>query len=177
MKKGMFFVLFVFAILSVSACGSAQFQNVADDNPITDQTCTVIVDRTQSLDEMIQAGRYSFVSDYFTAENFPVEQPQVEVEVTLHVITMNRVVTTNAILAEIDKRGLRPATLSELLAFGVKYPSAQRHFSVVAFGSIWSISGFRVVTFLSGDDDIRALNMDYFGGDWDEATRFLAVVK
>lgn len=38
--------------------------------------------------------------------------------------------------SELDRRGLRPATIEELLAFGAAYPDKQREFSIIALGSV-----------------------------------------
>lgn len=51
----------------------------------------------------------------------------------------------------LHERGLRPATLRELLTFGATYPERQRDFTIVALGSSWLEHGSRYVMLLWND--------------------------
>lgn len=90
----------------------------------------------------------------------------------------NRNIESDTALAELDKMGLRPATLPELLAFGAKYPDKQREFPIVALGSVWrDLCGDRVVAYLGCDSSKRDLYLDRLVYRWSAPFRFAAVRK
>ncbi|MEX2209727.1 MAG: hypothetical protein WD846_02450 [Patescibacteria group bacterium] len=136
---------------------------------------TVNYDRT--LVEMVEAGHYDYANDNITADNFPIEgSGSAECEGVL--VHLDRYASTTEVEAEIAKRGLRPATIEELLAFGEAYPEVQREFPVVELGSSWvDSSGDRLVAYLWSYSDGRDLRLDWYGRDWDSYDRFLAVRK
>lgn len=137
----------------------------------------VTVDYTQSLAEMIAAGKYDWINPDITADNFPISGND-QVEVNLELIHFNRTMESDDVLKELDKAGLRPATIAELLAFGIKYPEKQREFPVVALGSIWQgRGGDRDVPGLWSLSDVRSLSLSWFESRWDEDCRFAAARK
>ncbi len=83
---------------------------------------------------------------------------------------------TGEVLAEMKNRGLRPATLPELLAFGAQFPDEQRKYPIVALGSAWKyFEGCNFVPALVGQDNERRLSL-YFDDcftKWNSAYRFL----
>ena len=141
------------------------------------QEYPVTVDYSKTLAEMISAGHYNGGNDEITAENFPFDgEGTVEVEVQL--VHLNRVASTDEVLAHLEVNGLRPATLAELLAFGAANPDVQREFSVVALGSSWvSRLGARNVPYLYRRGAKRNLSLYGHGDQWNEICRFLAVRK
>ena len=78
---------------------------------------------------------------------------------------------------ELDKMGLRPGKIEELLAVGETYPDLQRQFSVIALGSVAEVSGNRHAVYLGWDGSERNLDLCCRGDDWDELCRFLALAK
>jgi hypothetical protein len=138
----------------------------------------VTVDYGKSLAEMISAGRYDWTNQDITAEHFPTEGKGT-VEVELQYVHLNRSATTAQVLAEMEKLGLRPATLPELLAFGAANPEEQRKYWIVALGSSWVDGDDRGVPVLSGDDARRSLNLGWDGpqSGWGGDRRFLAARK
>jgi len=88
------------------------------------------------MEEMIAAGQYDSYNRDINSENFPIKESG-SLEVNLEFVHLGRNATTDEVEAELDKHGLRPATLAELLAFGAKYPDVQREFPVIASGSVW----------------------------------------
>lgn len=80
-------------------------------------------------------------------------------------------------IAKLDKMGLRPGTVEELLAFGATFPDMQRKFPIVALGSSAELDGRRAVAYLFGGDSGRRLNLDCWGGAWVGRYRFLAFRK
>lgn len=138
----------------------------------------VSVNYALSLEEMVAAGRYNWKNDDITARHFSVKGEGV-VDVDIQLAHFDRVMDSSGeVIRELDKVGLRPAKIEELLAFGAKYPDVQRQFPVVALGSVWRrLVGYRVVPFLSRDGGGRYLSLDFFGDWWIECYRFAAVRK
>lgn len=136
-------------------------------------TFPLTVDYGQSLAEMVAAGMYSYASPDITAENFPVGSGEASVETIL--VQMERTTSDEEVLAEMGRRGLRPASMVELLAFGAQYPEIQRKFMVAAFGSVWEAG--RKVGCLSSSLGDRDLCLYWLSGDWYARDRFLAVRK
>lgn len=100
-------------------------------------------------------------------------------EVAFEYIHMDRKASTDEVLAEMDRKGLRPALYEELLGFAEKYPDEQRKFPIVALGSKTRVGGDRGVAFLCGFGDGRSLDLHWLGlgSDWRSDYRFLAVRK
>lgn len=137
----------------------------------------VTVDYAMTLPQMIAAGKYDWVNSDITQKNFPIE-PSGAVEVPLELVDFGRSVGSDEVLAEFDRRGLRAATLPELLALGAAYPDLQRQFPIVALGSVWQDrDGDRLVPVLGVDDDGRDLGLDWFEREWHDDYRFFAVRK
>ncbi len=149
-------------------------QNVGPTYPVT-------VNYDLSLAGMIKAGRYDWVNSDITENHFPENHFPVKGEgskdIALELIHFNMAILSKDALSELDERGLRPATIEELLAFGTKYPELQRQFPVLALGSIWRQLGDRHVPCLWSGSLERFLSLDWFEGRWDDYFRFLAVRK
>jgi len=96
----------------------------------------VTVDYDLSFDEMVASGKYGLVFPNITDEHFPI-RGEGKVERELILVHLDKVATTDGVLAELDRRGLRPAKVEELLALGVSRSKLQKEFSVVALGSCW----------------------------------------
>ena len=90
---------------------------------------------------------------------------------------------SDAVLRELDKRGLRAAELRELLAFGEKYPHVQREFSIAALGSKWlsmvnHLHHDYLTPVLHGGKSGRSLDLYHFDrAGWYSDSRFAAVAK
>lgn len=137
---------------------------------------SVVVDYTQSLAAMIKAGKYDWVNPDITEQHFPVKPGSKDVSIEL--VHFDRVMTSDEVLTELDRKGLRPATLPEVLAFGAKYPEKQREFPIVALGSVWrGWNGFRFVPYLWSDAGERGLSLDWLDRRWSGRYRFAAVRK
>lgn len=154
----------------VIAAGDGSATEAAPLYPIT-------VDYGMTLAEMIAAGRYDSQNSDINTQNFPITgEGQVDRE--LHLVHPNKVASTEEVLAKLDRLGLRPAKIEELLAFGAKYPNLQKKFPVVTLGSVWQHpSGGRHVAYLAGWYGERDLDLLWIGSDWDEYFRFAAVSK
>lgn len=91
-----------------------------------------------------------------------------------------RAAITKDLLAEMDKRGLRPAIYEELVAFSKRYPSEQRKYPIIALGSVFRrMGGYLNVPSLEEKKGYRYLCLCR---GWDDCwngndCRFLAVPK
>lgn len=138
----------------------------------------VIVDHELSRKDMIAAGKHDWVNEDITEKHFPRDKKEGKEKVDLELVYYNRVMTSEQVLSELKNRGYRPATLSELLAFGVAYPEKQREFPIVALGSVWLHPGSgRFVPCLFEWCDERCLSLGRYSGGWHGDYRFLAVRK
>jgi len=138
------------------------------------ESLTITVDYGLSLTEMIAQGRYDWTNRDITEECFPVKGIG-KVERGVELIHLGYDISSDDALKELTKRGLRPATIEELLAFGAKYPDLQRKFPIVGLGSSAHVSGFRYVPYLHGSVARRVLNLDWYDHGWYDGDRFLAV--
>lgn len=139
-------------------------------------TYPVTISFDLSLAEMIKVGKYNSVNSDITEKHFPVNGKGTN-EVVTELLHFNRYTESEDVFRELDRSGLRPATIEELLAFGAKYPEIQRQFPIVALGSIWRRLDARFVPCLWGFSGDRGLNLFWFGSRWYATCRFLAVRK
>lgn len=97
---------------------------------------SVTVDRGKSIEEMVLAGHYDWSNENINSANFSIDGLGVET-VEMKPVHLNKVVSSNEVLAHLETLGLRPAKIEELLAFGVSHPEIQREYPVVCLGSSW----------------------------------------
>ena len=127
--------------------------------------------------------KFSWVnSDYAKADFKPIDRckdvSRDTREVAFEYVHMGRDASTDEVLAEMDRHGLRPALYEELLAFGAKYPDEQRQFPIIALGSVWrDFNGDLCVAYLNRNDSERGLGLDWISDRWGGGCRFLAVRK
>lgn len=143
---------------------------------LSPKTLRIVVDYSLSLEQMIAAGKYDWKNDDITAKRFPLKgNGKVELEPKL--FYFGRDMSSDNVIAEMDKEGFRPCTIEELLAIGEQHPELQRKFPLVALGSVSEINGDHDVAYLHRDDSGRYTNLDWFDSDWDDFDRFPAVRK
>src|SRR3989338_11533408 len=118
----------------------------------------VLVDYEQTLQQMIAVGKYDYANSDINSNNFPITGNGKQ-EVIVELVHYGRDMTTDDVLKDFEARGLRAATLPELLAFGATYPEKQREFPIVALGSVWQGRvGNRFVHYLGRRGSKRELN-------------------
>jgi hypothetical protein len=141
------------------------------------QQFLVTVNYDLSVKDAIAAGKYDRKNADITDKHFPSKRKgTADTEIIL--VKFDKDMTSEDVLRELDKQGLRAAELPELLAFGEKYPDVQREFPIVALGSVWKASrGLRRVPYLDGDAGKRGLNLFWFVDGWSSRCRFAAVRK
>jgi len=138
---------------------------------------SVIVDYNKTVEEMVLAGHYNWSNSNINSRNFPFNGTG-KVSVICELVHLDKVVRSKDVLSYMEANSLRPATVEELLMFGVTYPDTQREFSIMCLGSSWSTPvGNCNVPYLYRDGSNRNLNLIWFGGRWHESCRFLAVRK
>ncbi len=134
---------------------------------------TTVVDYGKSLEDMLAEGSYSNVDEFLNPKLFPMRGTGKAV-VNFKVVDLGIDITTAFVLSSLNKKGLRPATLPELLAFGAKYPSERRKYGIIALGTVGvSAGGTKVVAFLLNDEVL----LDGYDTFWTLNSRFLAVPK
>ncbi len=109
--------------------------NSTDDWKI--RSVTVSVNYNQSLEEMLQGGKYGKIHDTINASNFPISgNGEVDTEIFLVNLENHEVgyrgLDRHQIIAELDRLGYRPANIAELLAIGKRYPGLQRKFAIIS---------------------------------------------
>ena len=68
-------------------------------------------------------------------ERFPLHGSGKE-QVILAIVRFDHFIPNDLAIQEMTERGLRPATMQELLAFAAAYPDVQKEFPIVALGSV-----------------------------------------
>ncbi len=146
-------------------------------NSITIISHTVEVDYSQTVEEMVLAGRYDSSNEDINSQNFSIKgegKKQVEV----FEICFGRVVDSSEDLTvKLDELGYKPAQLPELLSLGKEKPELQRDHPIIALGSLAVIWGYRCVSSLDESDSRRRLSLRPFRDDWGAWYRFLVVRK
>ncbi|MDQ5938885.1 MAG: hypothetical protein QG603_824 [Patescibacteria group bacterium] len=128
-----------------------------------------------SIDELVKQGNYNWADDSINDRNFKADEMH-QTEVFLKHFGQN--MSTETVLKALDADGLRPATMSELLEFGSRYPELQRQFAIVALGSLWrDATGIRYDGCLYGSADERELGLRGVVNGWNGDYRFAAVRK
>lgn len=137
----------------------------------------VLVDYGQTLQQMIAAGKYDYANSDINDKNFPVSGSGKQ-DVAIELVHYGRDMETDAVLKDLEFKGMRPATLPELLSFGTTYPEEQRKFLIITLASVWrGRSGIRSVVSLGCWDAKRWLRLFRIDGRWGGRCRFAAVRK
>lgn len=131
------------------------------------------VDYSISLEQMVALGRFDWTNEKII-ENFE-KSGTGNVTLSAKIFRINCRLSTEGVVVEMGKEGLRPATLMEIIAFGVNYPEVQRCFSIMALGSYCKISGYCYVPYLCELYGERNLNLSCSDGGWNEGCHFLAI--
>lgn len=98
-------------------------------------------------------------------------------EIVFEYFRVDGTTSTDVVLAEMDRRGLRPALYEELLGFAEKYPDELRKFPIVALGSETFLLGQSCAASLGSYGSGPNLHLPCFDDDWRHDYRFLAVRK
>lgn len=99
-------------------------------------TSKVEVDYSLHLNDALKAAKYDIEIVKIPKEKFPSARKGKET-VDISLVGFGRELTTEGVLAELDSRGFRPATIRELLALSASHPDIHQMHSVVALGTRW----------------------------------------
>ena len=126
------------------------------------------------LEQLIKSIKFSYVNSAIE-NSFEYEKSRGEVEL----INFNKNISSEEVLKELDKQGLIPANLTELLEFAKNKPNEafNSDYLVIALGSVADVDGGRRVPCLVDWDDGRRLFLYWFGDGWNSRSRFAAVRK
>ena len=137
----------------------------------------VTVDYDLSFDQMVAQGHYDWVNVGLHPHYFPIKGKG-RGEVELELVHFGHTVTDAEVEKFLAKRGLKPASLEHLLAFGARYPKMQKQFPIAAIGSVWAPTrGDRLAPYLDASLRERLLNLSWGKGMWEGKFRFLVVRK
>lgn len=89
-----------------------------------------------SMESLMAQGNYGWKNSDINSKHFQTARKG-EATLNLEVVHLNQQLASEEVIAELKKRGLRPAEIHELLFFGAQYPDEQRKYSIVALGSVW----------------------------------------
>jgi hypothetical protein len=136
----------------------------------------VTIDRSQSLDKLIVAGRYDEVESAVWLVNFPWKRKGTK-EVALTLVQFDRPLAPGEIKKLMGARGYRAAFAEELLTLGKEQPDLQRTIPIVALGSGRIIDGRRRAVCLSGSQSTRSLGLAVIYRKWSIYYRLAFVRK
>lgn len=128
--------------------------------------------KKNNLQQLIKKLKFNYVNSDITEDNFPDDGQRGKVEI----IDFKRTISSEEALKEMGEKGLRPATVYEMLNWaednwnGIDW--------IVALGSVWRRrDGGRHVPCLGGFGSGRDLGLGWVEGDWLGFCRFAAVRK
>lgn len=128
-----------------------------------------------SIGNLVRLGNYNWANADISDQHFSADTPH-----TVNVIIeyFGKDMNMDGALKALAAKGLRPVTISELLALGAKYPDLQCDFPIVALGSLWySQPGLSYVAYLGYHEGQRELLLHCTDRDWHVNCRFAAVRK
>ena len=114
----------------------------------------------------------TYVDPNITADNFPFQLGDLTIKEVIKV-AIPVAMSTQDVLKFLDNRGLRPATLVELLWWWLTHPAEQSNCMVVALGSVWDGNA----PFVGGDGAHRCLALGTVALDCSAPCAFAAVRK
>lgn len=138
------------------------------------------VDQSLEFEEMVQAGYYNDVHQDIVPPVSWITSFNKKENVNVVLLGLDQSMTTEEMLAVFKEKGVRPANIVELLAFGAQYPEVQWECPIVAFGSTWkNRDGDRGVAYLWYNPFGRALLLALIRPEkkWQPFCRFAVVSK
>ena len=135
----------------------------------------VTVDYDQTLQQMIDNGKYDYASSNINDRNFPVTGNGKQ-DVVIKFVHYGWRMESDDVLRDLESRGMRSVTLPELLAFGSTHSEKQREFPIVALGSVWQ-QDRHAQPYLSKWRTQRKLYMGWPDNGWSDLCRFAVVLR
>ena len=102
------------------------------------ETKTLTVDYSQTIHQMLCAGRYYFVNQNIVEGKIPIPAELVgtKVEISTVFFCFNKETSSEEVILKMDEAGYRPATLFELMALRIEFPGLHRQSIIIALGSV-----------------------------------------
>jgi hypothetical protein len=125
---------------------------------IQDTDYSIVVNYDQPLADLVEGGNYYWAYSELSEKNFPTTATST-MQLAAHLVKLNGHSTIEQVLDEQKRKGLRSATIRELLALGMSYPDLQNKVSIVGFGSC---KNYFITTYLklgSDPDDIEEVRL------------------
>ena len=141
---------------------------------VTKESYKIVVDYDQTLKKLIKLGRYRYVNKKVNSTLFPSSEKGKK-EILTELICFNRPICSSDAIDDFGEMGLRPATITELLAFAATFPDKQGFPPVLALGSRGWISGGSHVAVIQAGFSGRALRLLPSTERWHIKDRFLTV--
>lgn len=151
-------------------------------NAVIGKSYPITVNYYQSIEKMIEAGKYDRKNSLINSEHFPIDREGLS-RVEIKLIQFSRTLTSLEVFYEVyEKMGFRYANLPELLAFGAKYSDVQREFDILALGYVWKNwrgygDTYGDVAYLGIFEGKRELSLYWFGDKWGTDVRFAVVCR
>lgn len=151
----------------------------------TTETMELIIDYDKTIEQIISEGSYDWSNRDITSKNFPIPPEMIgeKINESAELFYFGIGVESEYVIKEMDNNGYRPATLIELLFFGILFPWLQKRFTIVALGSFWFNSPYYWIPYLSSDEEkkkrwIRLSRSNHIGPcTWFNDCRFLGIKK
>lgn len=137
------------------------------------------VDYGMSLDQMIVAGRYDWVTPSLNNINFPVQGDGV-CRFEFDLVNPKRTISSSDVLTLLGEDSdptnpWMPAQIEHLLVFGAWFPELQLKNIILALGSVARIDGRLQVVCLSRCNSERRIYTLDSAGSWFSDNRFLRI--
>lgn len=135
------------------------------------------VNYDKSFIELIFEAKYDHVDgNYIKPENYSSTESGSS-DLVIKIVYFNKYMTSETVIDTLDKLGLRPATMKELLTLGSLYPFLQIDTNILALGSTF-VDGYNI----SRTACLNSLNGNRIlctapGVEWSERYGFAAVQK
>jgi len=136
----------------------------------------ITIDHDQPIALLIQNCHFSNTDlDIFCGYNLWPNKNGIE-NVKIFVIRFDKVLNAHEVSDELDRLGLRPANLKEILAFSLINPDIQRNNLIVGLGStLLNSKNVICVPYLSGNVAQRKLSLTPWDHNWQTHWQFAAV--
>ena len=137
-------------------------------------TFTVLVDENQSVEELVKACGFNWSNDNVVSKNLPQPANGQKLKKEIVIFHFDKNMSSEAVIAEMDRAGYKPATIWDLLGLAKKEPNLQKEFPIVALSFVCQLNGYPYLYVYSG---ARELGLDYFDDVWSDFYRFAGVRK
>ena len=131
--------------------------------------------------QLIAQGNYASVEKHVMPQNFLVADDRSAVKTGVILLEYSSIMTTEEVLVDMDRRGLRPAKAMELLRLGASPDFAKLNTAetaIVAFGTTARINEYLLsVLCLRNFNGRRTIGTMWYKYTWNQRARFAAAPK